>query len=69
LSVGFVTAYFSWHGHRLRKREKITGMYRIKTTNISSKNVDRIFKDVCALLQEANHSVCHKRMGLMRGDP
>jgi hypothetical protein len=43
-------------------------MYRVKAMNISSNNVYRILKDGCALLQEANHSVCCKRMGLMRGD-
>lgn len=36
--------------------------------NISSNSVHRILKDGCALLQEANHPVCRKRMGLMRGD-
>jgi hypothetical protein len=59
---------FSWHGQRSRKKEKITGMYGIKAVNISSNNVHRILRDGCALLQEANHSVCCKRMGLMRGD-
>ena len=43
-------------------------MYRIKAMNMSSNNVHRILKDGCALLQEANHSVCCKGMGLTRGD-
>jgi len=47
------------------KKEKITGVYGIKAMNISSNNVHRILKDGCALLQEANHSICRKRMGLI----
>lgn len=60
VSAGMVIVYV--------KKKKITGMYRIKAMNMSSNNVHRILKDGCALLQEANHSVCCKGMGLMRGD-
>jgi hypothetical protein len=59
VSVGMVSIHV---------KKKKPRMYRIKAMNISTNNVHRILKNGCALLQRANHSVCHKRMGLTRGD-